>query len=61
MASNVFGSKKFTPVAPDKGSFPLDHAGECKEFYLKYMICLNESQSVNSKCRQQVKAIISSF
>ena len=30
MASNVFGAKQFKPTAPDKGSFPLDHEGECK-------------------------------
>ena len=30
MASNVFGAKQFKPTAPDKGSFPLDHFGECK-------------------------------
>ena len=35
MASNVFGAKVFRPTAPDKGSFPLDHDGECKvKFHL---------------------------
>ena len=42
MASNVFGAKQFKPSAPDKGSFPLDHHGECKAFYLEFMICMNE-------------------
>ena len=27
MASNTFGQKTFSPVAPVKGSFPLDHEG----------------------------------
>ena len=38
MASNVFGAKQFKPTAPDKGSFPLDHDGECEVAYLKYMV-----------------------
>lgn len=55
MASNVFGAKKFIPTAPDKGSFPLDHEGECKEFYQKYMLCLNSTDHNSSKCRPQSK------
>ena len=55
MASNVFGAKQFKPTAPDKGSFPLDHDGECKVAYLKYMVCLSENVNKNSECRQQSK------
>ena len=55
MASNVFGAKKFIPTAPDKGSFPLDHEGECKEFYLRFMICLSEAGNVASACRGESK------
>ena len=55
MASNVFGAKHFKPTAPDKGSFPLDHDGECKEFYLKFMVCLSDNNNSNSACRQQSK------
>ena len=55
MASNVFGAKQFKPTAPDKGSFPLDHDGECKVAYLKYMVCLSENNHKNSECRQQSK------
>ncbi len=51
MASNVFGAKKFVPTPPDKGSFPLDHEGECKRFYLKYMLCLSKNEHRNSECR----------
>jgi len=53
MASNVFGAKQFRPTAPDKGSFPLDHFGECKDFYSKFMKCLRENDNINSKCRQE--------
>jgi hypothetical protein len=55
MAANVFGSKTFKPTPPDKGSFPLDHDGECKKFYLKFMICLTENKHDNSMCREQSK------
>ena len=55
MASNVFGAKQFKPTAPDKGSFPLDHDGECKVAYLKYMVCLSENSHKNSACREQSK------
>jgi len=55
MASNVFGAKQFKPTAPDKGSFPLDHEGECRQFYVKYMICLNNTDFDASKCRQESK------
>ena len=55
MASNVFGATQFKPTAPDKGSFPLDHDGECKVAYLKYMVCLSENGNKNSECRQQSK------
>ncbi|XP_053734860.1 cytochrome c oxidase assembly protein COX19 [Synchiropus splendidus] len=48
-----FGSKSFTPRAPDKGAFPLDHFGECKSFKEKFMTCLRENAFDNSKCRLQ--------
>ena len=55
MASNVFGAKKFKPTPPDKGSFPLDHEGECKQFYLKYMECLSDNERKYGKCKPQSK------
>ena len=57
MASNVFGLfgvKQFKPTAPDKGSFPLDHEGECKVAYLKYIVCLSENAHKNSECREHL-------
>jgi len=39
MASNVFGAKQFKPTPPQKGSFPLDHEGVCKEFYVVSHAC----------------------
>ena len=55
MASNTFGQKSFSPSAPLKGSFPLDHEGECKKSMLRYMICLRENSNQNSDCRQLSK------
>ncbi|KAI8490699.1 hypothetical protein Bbelb_314920 [Branchiostoma belcheri] len=38
-----------------KGSFPLDHGGECKEFMRKYMRCLRDNLGENTKCRVESK------
>lgn len=51
----TFGQKKFTPTPPEKGSFPLDHDGQCKKTMLKYMICLRDSKHNSSKCRSEAK------
>ncbi|KAJ0060274.1 hypothetical protein NL108_007784 [Boleophthalmus pectinirostris] len=50
-----FSTKSFKPRAPDKGSFPLDHFGECKAFKDKFMKCLSENNFDNSLCRLQSK------
>ena len=34
------GGKQFQGSPPDKGSFPLDHDGECKPMKEQYMACL---------------------
>ncbi|XP_017295205.1 cytochrome c oxidase assembly protein COX19 [Kryptolebias marmoratus] len=50
-----FGTKSFKARAPDKGSFPLDHFGECKAFKEMFMKCLSENNFDNSRCRLQSK------
>ncbi|EIW71182.1 cytochrome c oxidase assembly protein COX19 [Tremella mesenterica] len=40
---------------PDRGSFPLDHDGECKNFMLQYLQCLKINQSDNGQCRLESK------
>lgn len=55
MSSLTFGQKPFFPTAPDKGSFPLDHEGECKKHMVQYLLCLNSNNNSNSKCRQIAK------
>merc|ERR1711971_32239 len=36
---------------PDKGSFPLDHFGECTELKAEYMKCLRDNNYDNMSCR----------
>ncbi|KAG8433044.1 hypothetical protein GDO86_017352 [Hymenochirus boettgeri] len=50
-----FGSKTFKPRPPDKGSFPLDHFGECKSFKEKFMKCLRENSFQSGLCREESK------
>jgi len=50
------GSRKiFRAKPPDKGSFPLDHDGECKEYMKRYMKCLRENDNGNHMCRAESK------
>ncbi|XP_049539905.1 cytochrome c oxidase assembly protein COX19 [Anopheles darlingi] len=58
MTSMTFGQKKFIPTAPEKGSFPLDHGGQCRKLMLFYMRCLRENADDNSACRQESKAYL---
>ncbi|XP_035961494.1 cytochrome c oxidase assembly protein COX19 isoform X3 [Halichoerus grypus] len=53
-----FGSKSFQPRPPDKGSFPLDHFGECESFKEKFMKCLRDNKFENALCRQESKAYL---
>ncbi|XP_073501888.1 cytochrome c oxidase assembly protein COX19 [Phyllobates terribilis] len=50
-----FGTKTFKPRPPEKGSFPLDHLGECKPFKEKFMKCLRENTYQSSLCREESK------
>ncbi|CAN7995156.1 unnamed protein product [Ixodes hexagonus] len=51
MSSVTFGQKVFSPKPPDKGSFPLDHEGDCKRGVLKYLLCLKEHDNDAEPCR----------
>ncbi|KAH8822816.1 hypothetical protein DL96DRAFT_1533455 [Flagelloscypha sp. PMI_526] len=42
----------FKPNPPDRGSFPLDHYGECKEKMMTYMQCLKQNEATSTPCRQ---------
>lgn len=43
---------------PDRGSFPLDHDGECKEMMKVYLKCLKEHGSASTPCRGVSKAYL---
>ncbi|OQV24915.1 putative Cytochrome c oxidase assembly protein COX19 [Hypsibius exemplaris] len=55
MAQSLYGSKVFKPKPPDKGSFPLDHEGECKQPMEVYMKCLYDHKYNNTECRLEAK------
>ncbi|KAM7143439.1 cytochrome c oxidase assembly protein COX19 [Molossus nigricans] len=50
-----FGAKSFQPRPPDKGSFPLDHFGECRSFQERFMKCLRDNKFENALCRRESK------
>lgn len=50
------GGGKFTPVPPQKGSFPVDHDGECTHLVEKYLKCIKLAGGQNSAtCRGLAK------
>uniref|UniRef100_A0A7S2CM11 CHCH domain-containing protein n=1 Tax=Haptolina brevifila TaxID=156173 RepID=A0A7S2CM11_9EUKA len=54
MASNAsIPARGLPPKPPDKGSFPLDHFGECSDAKKAYMSCLQENtmQTQSEECR----------
>ncbi|KAL5019162.1 hypothetical protein ScPMuIL_004884 [Solemya velum] len=55
MSTSMTFQQKTYVKPPDKGSFPLDHEGECKLFMVKYMRCMRENNRENSKCRIESK------
>lgn len=53
-----FAKPRFVPTPPDKGSFPLDHDGVCKDLMKKYMGCLVANKQDNTKCREEIKVYL---
>ncbi|WFC99474.1 Cytochrome c oxidase assembly protein cox19 [Malassezia yamatoensis] len=49
----TFGMFQVSP--PERGSFPLDHYGDCKEAMKEYMKCLKENKNNNGACRHLSK------
>lgn len=39
------------PTPPDRGSFPLDHEGECKDVMIRYLDCLQKQKGDNQVCK----------
>ncbi|EDO34751.1 predicted protein [Nematostella vectensis] len=55
---NPSGRKIFQTKPPDRGSFPLDHDGECKDFMITYMQCLKKNKNMNFNCRAESQAYL---
>ncbi|MCJ1273803.1 Cytochrome c oxidase assembly protein cox19 [Puttea exsequens] len=46
------GQKSAKPIPPERGSFPLDHDGECKPIIADYLRCLRRARGTNEQdCR----------
>ncbi|CAG9461452.1 unnamed protein product [Pedinophyceae sp. YPF-701] len=55
-AGGQFGGSRGVPSkAPEKGIFPLDHFGECKEVAKAYTACLKQSKGDAGVCRELSK------
>lgn len=50
MSSNF--NKGVKPTPPDRGSFPLDHDGTCKDIAKDYLACIKASNGNALACRQ---------
>ncbi|KAF8004775.1 hypothetical protein HF325_000232 [Metschnikowia pulcherrima] len=58
MASGAPGGnfRSWTPTPPERGSFPLDHLGECKQQMMDYLKCMKFTENKNApNCRALAK------
>ncbi|EAW07858.1 coiled-coil-helix-coiled-coil-helix domain-containing protein [Aspergillus clavatus NRRL 1] len=54
------GATNIKPTPPERGSFPLDHEGECKHLISQYLKCLKLQGGVNNEeCRKLAKGYLS--
>ncbi|KAI4700500.1 Cytochrome c oxidase assembly protein cox19 [Alternaria sp. Ai002NY15] len=54
------GQKVQKPNPPERGSFPLDHDGECKDIMLSYLRCIKSHRGTNDpECRGLSKSYLS--
>ncbi|KAK6335558.1 Cytochrome c oxidase assembly protein cox19 [Orbilia brochopaga] len=53
------GQLTFNPTPPERGSFPLDHDGECQPVMKDYLACLKKVRGNNDpECRMLAKAYL---
>lgn len=46
----------WTPTPPERGLFPLDHLGECKQQMMDYLKCMKFTENKNApNCRVMAK------
>lgn len=53
--STKLSGRNLTPKPPAKGSFPLDHLGECESFQRAYDRCVRENKGQAGLCREEVR------
>ncbi|PVH72932.1 hypothetical protein DL98DRAFT_552886 [Cadophora sp. DSE1049] len=54
------GATSTKPSPPERGSFPLDHDGECKDVMMSYLSCIKRVKGLNDpECRLQAKEYLS--
>ncbi|KAK3301176.1 uncharacterized protein B0H64DRAFT_32560 [Chaetomium fimeti] len=47
------------PIPPQRGSFPLDHDGECKHVMMSYLSCMKKVKGMNDdECRMLAKSYL---
>jgi cytochrome c oxidase assembly protein subunit 19 len=54
----VLAARGLAPSPPVKGSFPLDHYGDCKKNMKLYMKCIAEAKGDVSICKHLSKAYL---
>ncbi|GBF99859.1 hypothetical protein Rsub_12499 [Raphidocelis subcapitata] len=53
MSSGAFGGARGVGSRPpEKGIFPLDHFGECKQLAREYLACLRSNDAEASNCKE---------
>lgn len=52
MTFGTVGAKSLIKVAPLKGSFPIDHEGDCRQIMQEYLLCVRENKGDAIPCRQ---------
>ena len=50
-----YAGRSPAPRPPDRGSFPLDHDGECAASMREYLDCMKRARNDNSGCRDESK------
>ncbi|KAJ1515770.1 Cytochrome c oxidase assembly protein cox19 [Coelomomyces lativittatus] len=43
---------------PERGSFPLDHEGECKTFMTDYLLCIKHKKGKHKDCRDLARSYL---
>jgi len=46
------------PTPPDKGSFPLDHFGDCQAAQAEYLTCVRASMRNSFECKPLMKSYL---